>query len=245
MICMERSESGSPILRHEVREREFEFAIGDSENIDRISEHIERHIGPVATVFHELISDMVHIDVHIVEPSSAHPCYTLVTSGMSDIAMSPPEGYPELRYSELFIRLPPDWNMSQDSWKAEENYWPIRLLKYLSRFPHEYQTWLWALHTIPNGNPPGPFASNTAMCGVILVPPVTIAGGFYELPIDENKTIHFHGVIPLHADEMDWKLKKGAEALFDGFEKNGVCEILNPSRASVVEKRKSWFSFLR
>jgi hypothetical protein len=83
---MEQSESGAPIYRHENREREFEFAIGDSENIDRITEHIEAHVGPVATVFHEVISDLVHVDIHIVEPRPARNCYTLVTSGMSDRA---------------------------------------------------------------------------------------------------------------------------------------------------------------
>ena len=83
---MEQSESGAPIYRHENQEREFEFAIGDSENIDRITEHIEAHVGPVATVFHEVISDLVHVDIHIVEPRPARNCYTLVTSGMSDRA---------------------------------------------------------------------------------------------------------------------------------------------------------------
>lgn len=243
---MEQSESGAPIYRHENRERDFEFAVGDSENIEKISEHIERHVGPVATVFHEVVSDLVHIDVHIVEPTDARPCYTLVTSGMSDIAMASPEDYPDCKYSELLICLPPDWEMGQDAWKDEKNYWPIRMLKFLSRFPHEYQTWLWALHTIPNGNPPEPFAPNTQMSGVILLPPITIAGEFQELVIDENKTIHFHAVIPLYDDEMDLKLKAGAEALFDGFEKHGVSELLNPSRSSVVEKKKkSWFSFGR
>jgi hypothetical protein len=104
---MELSESGSPIYRHEKRDREFEFAIGDSKNIEKISEHIERYVGPIATVFHELISDLVHIDVHIVKPTDDRPCYTLVTSGMSDIAMRCPDQYPDLKYSELLICLPP------------------------------------------------------------------------------------------------------------------------------------------
>ncbi len=240
---METSESGAPIHRHEKREREFEFAMGDSENIEKISDHIERYVGKIATVFHEIISDLVHIDVHIVEPTNERPFYTLVTSGMSDIAMKAPENYPELKFSELLICLPPNWKMSQESWKDEENYWPIRMLKFLSKFPHEYQTWLWAMHTIPNGDPAEPFASNTEMSGVILLPPVTIAPEFHQLEIDEKKTIHFHAIIPLHVDEMDLKLKHGANALFDGFDNHRVTEILNPSRVSVVPKKKSWFSF--
>ena len=208
---MEKSKSGAPIYRHEHRERDIDIAAGDSENIEAISDHIEKHIGPVANVFHEMISDLVHIDVHIVEPTEARNCYTLVTSGMSDIAMSAPEEYGACCYSELMICLPPDWPMGEEAWKNEENYWPVRLLKVLSRFPHEYQTWLWAMHTIPNGNPPMPFAGNTSMTGTILMPPLTASEEFYRLPINDQKTIFFHALIPLYEEEMNLKLQNGAE----------------------------------
>jgi len=247
---MEQSESGAPIFRHKGRERDFEFAIGDSENIERISGHIEKYVGPVATVYHEMISDLVHIDIHIVEPTPERNFYTLVTSGMSDRAMKIPHGYEGcegLQYSELLICLPPEWPMSQDSWKDEANYWPIRTLKMLARFPHEYQTWLWIMHTIPNGDPSEPYAPNTQMCGAIILPPVTLPDEFQELKIDDEKTIHFHAVVPLHSDEMELKLRAGTDALFDGFEKSGVSELLDAGRESSLgpkkEKgKKGWFS---
>ena len=31
-----------------------------------------------------------------------------------------------------------------------ERFWPIQMLKFLARFPHEYKTWLGWGHTIPN-----------------------------------------------------------------------------------------------
>lgn len=243
MDNIERSESGSPVYRHKNIDRDFEFAVGDSENIDRISDHIERHAGPVGNVFHELISDLVHIDVHIVEPTPQRNVFTLVTSGMSDRAMNAPEGAEDFRYAELLICLPPDWPMGEEAWKSAANYWPIRTLKFLARFPHEYQTWLAAMHTIPNGNPPEPFAHNCGMSGVILLPPVTLPESFHQLAIDSEKTIHFLSVIPLYADEMDLKLREGAEALFDGFERDRVSEILNPQRPSIVKRKRPWFSF--
>jgi len=107
---MEQSESGAPILRHEKCERDFELASGDSVNIDRITEHIESHIGPVTNVLHELISDLVHIDIHIVEPTPKRNCYTLVTSGMSDLAMNAPDEYSALKFSELLISLPANYS---------------------------------------------------------------------------------------------------------------------------------------
>lgn len=63
------------------------------------------------TVFHEIISDKVHIDIHVVAPSKKFPWYTLVTSGMSDVPMRAPEQYPDLAFAELFLCLPPDWKM--------------------------------------------------------------------------------------------------------------------------------------
>lgn len=229
---MEYSESGQPVYRHKDRKREFEFAIGDSENIERISDHIEEFVGPVATVFHELLSDLVHIDVHIVEPSPERNYYTLVTSGMSDRPMQAPEGAEELRYAELLIALPPDWPMGQEDWKEPDHYWPVWLLKFLARFPHEYETWLWGMHTVPNGDPPEPYSSNTELCAAMLLPPIRTEEGFRELRIDDDKTIHFFAIVPLHQDELELKLKEGAEALFDGFDEHRVSELLNPSRPS-------------
>jgi hypothetical protein len=81
------------------------------------------------------------------------------------------------------------------------------------------------------------------MSGVILLPPVTLPESFHELVIDGEKTIHFLSVIPLHANEMDLKLREGADALFDGFDRYGVTEILRPQRPSIVKRKRSWFPF--
>jgi hypothetical protein len=237
---METSESGAPIYNHKARKREFEPAIGDSENIDLITAHIEQHVGKVDAVFHEVISDLVHIDIHIVKPTPERNYYSLVTSGMSDLAMSPPAEHLEYAYSELCICLPPEWPMGQEDWENETYYWPVRMLKFLARFPHACQTWLWSQHTVPNGNPPSPFADNTGLCGVILLPPLRLPPEFYTLKIDEKKTIHFHAVVPLHADEMELKLKRGSDALFDGFERHRVSELLNPFRPSSLAPTRTF-----
>ncbi len=89
---VETSESGSPILRHTERSKPFEVAIGDGDHIDAISEHIEQHIGEVTMVFHEIVSDLVHIDVHHVLPTEDRDFHTLITSGMSDKPMNVPDG---------------------------------------------------------------------------------------------------------------------------------------------------------
>jgi hypothetical protein len=99
----EISESGAPIYRHQPRQRGFELAGGDEQTIAGVVRHITEHIGPPRFVFHELFSDLVHVDVHLVDPTPERNYYTLVTSGMSDRPMTVPKGAEALRFAELLI----------------------------------------------------------------------------------------------------------------------------------------------
>ena len=233
---------GDPVYRYSDEERptQFEMAIGDSENIERISAHIEQHCGGVANVLHELLSDMVHVDIHCVPPSDEHPYHTLVTSGMSDRPMNAPPQVAECRFAELMLCLPPQWPLDDESLKNPANYWPIYLLKMLARFPHKFQTWLWWGHTMPNGDPAQPYSDNTKLCCALLLSPVRFGDEFSELKIDDEKTIHFFSIVPVYQEELDVKLAKGTEALLDGFDKHGVTELLDVKRVNVCKKKGWW-----
>lgn len=239
---------GDPVYRYSDRDRptDFEMAIGDSQNIERITEHIEQYCGKVENVLHELVSDMVHIDVHYVKPTPERNYHTLVTSGMSDRPMNAPEQVAEFKYAELMLCLPPEWPVGEiyATLPGKEfdprHYWPIYLLKMLARFPHKFNTWLWWGHTMPNGDPAAPYADNTKLCCALLLSPVRCEEGFETLKISEEKTIHFFSIIPIYKEEMDVKLEKGAEALLEGFDKHGVTELLDVKRPNVCKKRGWW-----
>ena len=231
----ELSGSGNPIYRHEALQSSGEPASGDSENIERISQHIEQYIGVVTTVFHELVSTDVHIDIHIVAPTEDRPFYTLVTSGMSDRPMTVPEGAENLRYAELALCLPPDWPMASEDWKDPNHYWPIKALKVLARFPHEYQTWLCMDHTVPHNNPPTPYAPNCPYSCALIGPVSTAPEEFSSLEVSPEKTIHFFGVQFIYLEEMEFKMNAGAEPLFEAFDAMGYSEIVDLQRESVVE----------
>lgn len=62
---------GSLMLSHG-EASDFEPARGHS-HLDAISAHIEHHLGPVSTVLHEIVSDTVHVDIHVVPPCEACP----------------------------------------------------------------------------------------------------------------------------------------------------------------------------
>ena len=234
------SMSGAPIFRYTDGEKEWEAPHGE-ECIEEISGHIEAHIGEVSMVFHELVSDTVHIDVHHVRPTKERPYHTLITSGMSDLAMNVPEQVSSTRYMELMVTLPKTWQIDQESFKDEAWYWPVRQLKYLARFPHKHDTWLGWGHTIPNGDPAEPYAENTQLSGIIILPSVNVPPEFAELKINEGKTIEFYSIVPLYDEEMNLKLAKGSDLLLDKFDDNDIPEIININRKNVAKKRFGFF----
>ena len=100
---MEKSEAGDPIYRHNAQEDQEWQAPGEDSSLEAISDHIEQYVGNIDIVFHEIVSDMVHIDVHWVKPTKEKPFHTLITSGMSDLPMTVPEELEEHQYAELSI----------------------------------------------------------------------------------------------------------------------------------------------
>jgi hypothetical protein len=231
-----RNEDDSPqTIRYAPSERSWEPAAeGDPATTEAIERHIARHFGEPATVWHEIVSDRVHIDVHVVEPTDARPYFTLVTTGMSDLPMTVPSGDDSSQYAEMMISLPPDWPLSQEAFRDERAYWPIRLLKVIARLPHEYQTWIAEWHTVPNGDPAEPYAPDCPFTGVLLAPMIRCAPEARTIEVDGGKVVTLLALIPLHPAEMDLKLAQGAGALIDAFDRAGVSELLDPARSSSV-----------
>ena len=231
---MEKSESGAPIYRYDSNSKKgFESPTGDP-SIDEISDHIEQYVGKIDSVYHELVSDKVHIDIHIVKPTDERPFYTLVTSGMSDLPMNAPTDLADVAHAELLVCLPPDWKLAQEDLEDENNYWPIRWLKILSRFPHEYNTWLGWGHTIPNGDPAQPYVEGTELNTILLLPSIMFGEDFRQLKL-ENKVINFFALVPLYTEEVELKMKSGVESLFDGFDAYGVTDILDLKRINTAK----------
>ncbi|MFD0587276.1 suppressor of fused domain protein [Paenibacillus sp. GCM10027627] len=238
----EFSESGQPIYRYNDKEKEWQPPeYGEEGWVAKIEEHVSEYIGEVDSVFHEIISDTVHLDVHLIKPTPERNYFTLFTTGMSFKPMNTPEGVEGHEYAELIICLPPDWPMEEDDLENQNHYWPIRWLKMLARFPHDYDTWLGWGHTMPNGDPAEPLSEQTDMSGIILLPPVDVHEDFLSLEMGDGRTISFYAIVPLYSEEMDFKLKNGSEPLIDKFDKYGINEIINLNRRNTCKSRlKFW-----
>ena len=225
--------SGDPVEHYREGPRSF-LPPPPELGTEAIVRHIERHLGPVESVFHELVSDAVHLDVHWVKPTAARPFHLLVTSGMSDRPMKVPAELDAPRHIELVVTLSERWAIGDEAFRNENWYWPVRELKTLARFPHKYDTWLGEGHTVANDDPPQPFAPSTRLCGAILLRPQHVPAAFHDLRLDGGRIIRFLAVVPVHDEEMAFKTRSGTEALLDRFRKAGVTDVIEPMRPSVA-----------
>lgn len=235
-------EDASDIIIHERRMRSFEPSFGNDALIDAVVAHFDRHVGQATRVLHEIISDLVHVDIHIIPADDDRPFVVLYTSGMSERPMHLPEGYDGPRFAELFIILPEDWNLTEEGFEDEDNYWPIRWLKELARLPHEYETWLGPGHTVPHGDPPEPFAPGTELCCMMATPPLAFEEDFAEIRRGEDgeDTIGILMLMPLYIEEMECKLKKGVDELMDRFESIdlNIIDLFLPDRPNACAKKR-------
>jgi hypothetical protein len=229
---------GSHILRHEPQDECGWTPPPVEAGAEEIERHVTEHFGEPSTVLHEILSEIVHLDIHVIKPRPDRNCWTLFTTGMSDRPMTT-NGPEATRFAELMLSLPPEWRvdllrLTPPSDDVEQWYWPIRWLKILARLPHEYGTWLGPYHTVPNGDPPEPFAADTRLCCWMLLPPVRVPADAREVTLADGRTVRLLVLHALYPEEMRLKLDKGSDALLSAFDRADLSEVITPDRASVV-----------
>lgn len=211
----------------------------DAEQRIEIEKHINQYLGKIDNVFHEIVSDQLHIDILHIEPNEKRNCHTFVTCGMSDYAMYSPIDPHTKQYCELMISLPADWQLDPDF--DHENNWPIKVLKQIARMPYEQNSWIGYGHTIQNGNPEAHYPGNLRLSNMLVVYPISVpqTDKFIKLDLENNKSIRFYCLIPITSDEADLVKKKGIDSLLDYFDKYKLKDIVLNRRISfLVAKRK-------
>lgn len=210
----------------------------DTDQMKILEAHIDKYFGDSSNVFHEIFSPDIHVDLYIVEPTPERNFYTIVTMGMGARPMDVPEELAEhkLERAELVICLPPDWKVENEDMQNERWYWPFRLLKVLARMPVTCDTWLGWGHTIDNQEP---YCKQTKLSAAILTGVVCAADGAHLCKLSDTEEVNFYQVMPLYADEMEYKVNNDAEALLERMA--DVDFIVDMDRPSVIggEKKKS------
>jgi len=207
--------------------------------LQQIRSHVERYIGRIDRVFPgdpaTGTADVLH-----VRPVDSRPYHTLVTAGMSKVAMPVPSEVTAPHRLELMMTLPEGWKPDADL-ADERVHWPTRLLQSLSRLPHDdRERWLRWGHAIPNGDPPRPFAPHTELCGVIIAPSLMVPVGFYELSIDGER-VAFYSAIPLYREELELRQNEGMEVLLEKLLNKDINDVVFLKRHNVAKKKRFGF----
>ncbi len=231
----EVSPGGSNIYRYEERQDQDKLHLPDVERV--YAQEVEDHFdalfpGRETRVLHEIMSDFVHIDVHIMEPTSEQPFYVVYTTGMSDLPMTLPAQVKEdISRAELYILLPGGWDLRELGPETPSAVcWPLELLRFLARFPHEYKSWLAYGHTMPNGPDYAPFDESVGFGGVVLN---WGDGPLGTVEAKDGQKIYLYGVIPCYKEEIEYKLKYGMDKLDALLREHGALEVLDPKRPNL------------
>lgn len=209
------------------------------EELETLESHIAKHFGEFKNVFHEVVSDELHIDIYIIEPTPQRDFYTLVTGGMGARAMDIPQefaGY-ELERAELLICLPKSWNISSSN---ERDYRPLRWLKILARLPYTDDTWLADGHTIPTGEA---LAGSEFEC-ILLERPYSFDGDAFACELPNGEKVKFYQLIPLYEEEMEYKLQNGSDELIELFDED-FSDVVDVKRKNYCKKSGILGKFLK
>jgi hypothetical protein len=185
-----------------------------------ILSHIQRNVGPSA-YYYEAGDSLAGLKVHVVPASADFPFLRLVTSGMSDIRMTPPPEASQLCFAELSLLLPQDWDLST-------NDWPLSLIFWLMQLPHIRNSWLWEEHSVHIGAP-GCLGPGIGYTDVLIGPVLSAEPEFSTLKTAAGN-IHFFSVIPLYPEETTLKLNLGTDVLYSQFDANGLDDVVRETR---------------
>lgn len=204
------------------------------DNVDVIDDHLEKFFSDKEiVVMHEIMSETVHSDVFIIKPNkrAGRNYYILFTCGLSALPMNTPEGYEEYQYAEIVMLLPSSWKMKDKDLEDPNNWWPFRLLKELTKYPHEENTWLGFGHTFSWGLEEY-FSDNNQFVGVVLVDSINLPEELLSIQTTKH-TIHIYSAIPLYKEELEFKLEHGVTKLLEKFDAIEVDEIVDINRANI------------
>lgn len=198
-----------------------------NEEFETVLEHLRTWYGEVEDVIPGVDASDLRVDLAVIPPSPEHDCYLLCTVGMGAKRMAVPADLVEKEpdRAELMIALPSWWKFQSEE---EGWYWPLRWLKLLSRLPGKQNTWLGWGDTVP-AEPP--FTPGLDMAGVLLIHPHAYAAEGHSCQLPNGDEVRFYQVVPVYADELDFKLRNGADALLR-YMKEEALEVVDPTRES-------------
>ena len=216
------------------------------EEMDAFTAHCQAVLGESQGVWHELVSETVHLDILPFPPSDIRNAWTFITMGMSALHMKVPEaaeGAP--RRIELMITLPHDWSKPQPGSVAvrfdDDEFVPIGAMKRLARYVHEEATWFGHGHTVQWAFPEGHALS--AFGGFLISAPAKCPPELASHVRPDGEEVGIFALLPIYHEELAFKQASGADALFKLVNRANLSDIIKPGRPSLLKQQRFWDRF--
>ena len=154
----------------------------------------------------------------------------LMTDGMSERAMTKPDGYEHGQFAEVAVRLPRDWPLDVESLDDVKNRWPVDWLRKVARWPFENNTWLGVATVFANGDPPEPISPDTKQSSILLVPAGDAIRSWNR---PDGTRVVFYLLYPIYAEEAAFEREHGSKALLERFRDRDVPMHFDPHRKNL------------
>lgn len=179
------------------------------EEVDEATDFIADNFGEIECIGHENISPDIHIDLAVIKPTAKRPYYTICTIGAGAFRMNVPteerlENFPP-EYNEYVIYLPADWNVMDEGFEKEENWWPLRLLKSCARGCMEIDGYFTANDLFIYNEP---LDASTSACAAYFDYPLPDIDNPTKMHLSTGRTVSFLQVMPLDREEVDYYERK-------------------------------------
>lgn len=207
-----------------------------------IPDHFGRFLDGEPLVFHELVSDHMHIDVFCWAPTHHRDVWTLATVGMAAHKMHTSPGHEYYQHAELVLTLPGEWPsldkvQAMPRSKAHRYFWPVRAMKELARLPYLQNTWVGIGHTTQAGGGRRDTLRGSTFSGMLIAPIHSMPAQAMTLEVN-GMDVHCHGLYPLYAEELgfvlDQPFRGKAHELYHRFISAGLHEGVFPDRQRLV-----------
>ncbi len=211
------------------KQEEEKISYYTENEIEIIEDYITENFGEIETVFHEIVSPDIHLDIYVIPPTEDNNYYKLITVGMGAYKMTVPKLYKKYDFAraELIAYLPPDWDIKSED---EKYYWPVRMMKTVAGLPICDDTWIGFGHTFSKDDENSPFAENTGFCSMMLLTPLNKDYQRVDFALKGKGRINFYQLFPLYEEELDVKMSKGLNELFARFSDEDLVPVINIER---------------
>jgi uncharacterized protein len=178
----------------------------------------------------EIVPTDPPIAIHLIPASDDRKHVTLFTTGMSEQAMTVPEGTDDFRFAELFIQLPGNWPIDKQSLASQKHGWPIHWLRSIAKYPHQHDTWLGGPVTIiANGDPPEPLAPGLKFTSLLVM-------ADQQFTTNDGRTIYLYRLLPLYTEERNLEIQEGVAALMRALDAADISFVVDLARPNVALK---------